>query len=240
MHSGRIPKSDHQEEAIQIATISNSALVHDLLADSIEQQRDMIFAGSIPLQAIIDNSDLPVHNRYLLCDCDILLVHLYALEMPILTVLQQLRRMAPKVSVLVFGLEPDVQMILSCLEGGAAAYSLETDSIATLLQQIRALWRGEPIIAPAATAALIARVSELAANQRQQGKENQSKLAVLTERELEVLQLLKSGYSNRAIAEELVLELGTVKNHVHHILQKLNVTSRRAAMRYAKLVDSSQ
>jgi DNA-binding NarL/FixJ family response regulator len=60
----------------------------------------------------------------------------------------------------------------------------------------------------------------------------------LTERELEVLHLLKRGYSNRAIAEELILELGTVKNHVHHILQKLNVTSRRAAVRYARLVET--
>ena len=108
----------------------------------------------------------------------------------------------------------------------------------TLLEQIRGLWRGEPIIAPAVTALLIARVSELATSQHQQGKNSRAKLTELTERELEVLHLLKNGYSNRAIAEELVLEIGTVKNHVHHILQKLNVTSRRAAMRYAKLTDS--
>ncbi len=238
MYRRRIANLANQEEPIRIASISNSALIHDLLSDSIEQQCDMIFVGSIPVQDLVAGDALFANER--LQGCEILLVHLYALEMPIITLLRQIRLEAPDVSVLVFGVESDVQLILSCLEGGAAGYSLETDTMATLLEQIRALWRGEPMIAPAATAALIARVSELAADQRQQNKGSQSKLADLTDREFEVLHLLKHGYSNRAIAEELVLEIGTVKNHVHHILQKLNVTSRRAAMRYAKLMDNSQ
>ena len=236
MYSGRRTDSTNQEEPIRIATISNSVLVHDLLCESIEQQSDMTFVGTIPLQDIVENDSLAENTS--LQTCEILLVHLYALEMPILTLLRQLQTKAPLVSVLVFGLDSDLQLILSCLEGGAAAYSLDTDTMETLLEQIRGLWRGEPIIAPAVTALLIARVSELATSQHQQGKNSRAKLTELTERELEVLHLLKNGYSNRAIAEELVLEIGTVKNHVHHILQKLNVTSRRAAMRYAKLTDS--
>ncbi len=236
MHSGRATNSANQGVPIRIATLSNSVLVHDLLCDSIEQQRDMTFVGSIPFQDIVAHDSWA--ENVSLQTCEILLVHLYALEMPILPLLREIKEKAPTVSVLVFGLETDLQLILSCLEGGAAAYSLETDTTETLLEQIRALWQGQPIIAPAITALLIARVYELAANQRQQGKNSRAKLADLTERELEVLHLLKGGYSNRAIAEELVLEIGTVKNHVHHILQKLNVTSRRAAMRYAKLTDS--
>jgi DNA-binding NarL/FixJ family response regulator len=210
-------------------------LVHDLLCDSIEQQADMCFVGSIALQDLSDKG--PIEND-ILAQCNILLIHLYSLDMPILSLLHQIRMTAPTVSILIFGLERDVQLILSCLEGGAAGYSLEEDSIADVLAQIRAVWLGEPLIAPAVAAALIARVSELAVNQRQQSKHNQSKLMELTERELEVLHLLKRGYSNRAIANELILELGTVKNHVHHILQKLNVTSRRAAVRYARLVET--
>src|ERR1700720_2882364 len=49
----------------------------------------------------------------------------------------------------------------------------------------------------------------------------------LTRREREVLTLVQQGLTNQEIAESLVIELGTVKNHVHNILRKLNVNSRR-------------
>jgi len=235
MHRGEKKGQTEQEAPIRIATISNSVLVHDLLCQSVEQQCDISFVGSIVMQTLVKDDRVIADET--LQNCEILLIHLYALEMPILPLLQQLRRAAPAVSILVFGLEPDTQLILSCLEGGAAAYSLETDTIDTLLAQIRALWRGEPIVAPLIAAALIGRLHELTTNQRQHDGVSQSKLDELTSRELEVLGLLKRGYSNRAIAEALILEIGTVKNHVHHILQKLNLGSRRAAMRYAQLME---
>ena len=54
----------------------------------------------------------------------------------------------------------------------------------------------------------------------------------LTSRELEVLKLISEGRTNQQIAESLVIEVGTVKNHVHNILDKLNVSSRREAAAY--------
>ena len=59
---------------------------------------------------------------------------------------------------------------------------------------------------------------------------------VLTEREREVLQLLVQGYSNQAIAQELVVAVGTVKRHVSNIMSKLGVQSRlQAAARTREL-----
>jgi DNA-binding NarL/FixJ family response regulator len=217
--------------------MSNAKLVHELLSESIEQQADMRFVGAIALETIWDE-DQVAHP--LLATADLLLVHLYAIEMPLLGVLQKVRAAAPELLIFVFGLSPDTQLILSCLEGGAAGYCLEEDSITDVLDKLRALWQGKPVIDPTVVAALIKRVGELTVQQQQHSRYYHSKLTELTAREMEVLNLLKRGHSNRAIAEALVLEIGTVKNHVHHILQKLDVTSRRSAVRYAKLFDNPQ
>ena len=58
----------------------------------------------------------------------------------------------------------------------------------------------------------------------------------LTSRELEVLKLIAQGRTNQQIAEELVIEVGTVKNHVHNILDKLNVSSRGEAAAYLAFI----
>ncbi len=61
---------------------------------------------------------------------------------------------------------------------------------------------------------------------RQSERIKQSRSATLTRRELQVAQLLSSGYTDRQIANELFVSVGTISNHVHHILQKLDLSSR--------------
>jgi two-component system nitrate/nitrite response regulator NarL len=60
--------------------------------------------------------------------------------------------------------------------------------------------------------------------------------AGLTPRELEVLQLIGENLTNQEISEQLVIEVGTVKNHVHSILDKLNVSSRGEAAAYLAFI----
>ena len=60
--------------------------------------------------------------------------------------------------------------------------------------------------------------------------------AGLTPRELAVLKLLGENYTNQQISEELIIEVGTVKNHVHSILSKLNVNTRDEAATYLALI----
>ena len=58
----------------------------------------------------------------------------------------------------------------------------------------------------------------------------------LTERERQILNLIASGLTNQAIADQLVIEVGTVKNHIHSIFDKLNVSSRKDAALYLSLL----
>ena len=58
--------------------------------------------------------------------------------------------------------------------------------------------------------------------------------AVLSQREMDVLHLMAEGASNQAIAEQLVISVGTVKSHINHILNKLNASNRTAAVARAR------
>ena len=63
-----------------------------------------------------------------------------------------------------------------------------------------------------------------------QSAENEDDDSILSAREIEVIQLISSGKSNKQIAEELVISLSTVKSHVHHICTKLNAANRTQAI----------
>jgi RNA polymerase sigma factor (sigma-70 family) len=97
-----------------------------------------------------------------------------------------------------------------------------------LLEHVRAVHDGKAIISPDIAAVLMNHISELAQISSQVDI-NPSAYAELTPREKEVLDLIGEEYSNREIAEKLVIEVGTVKNHVHSILKKLDVSNRHEA-----------
>lgn len=138
--------------------------------------------------------------------------------------------------VLVLGLAESREEILRYVEGGAAGYILQDDSVDDLLSKIRTAHGGEAMISPEIAAALISRVAELAQS-LPKPEAVQADAIELTPREREILELIGEGLSNQEIAERLVVEVGTVKNHVHNILQKLNVSSRREAAAYFATIE---
>ena len=95
----------------------------------------------------------------------------------------------------------------------------------TLTATIRSVAQGEVLVSAKAAATLLRRVAALAA-----GNVERQPVDGLTPREAQVLQLLEKGLSNKQIGQELSIELPTVKQHVHHILGKLNVSRRAEAV----------
>ena len=95
---------------------------------------------------------------------------------------------------------------------------------------IRGVAAGEMVVAPSMTVKMIDMLKG-----KQPGNEPKHSLNLLTEREKEILQLLARGESNKAIAQTLSISYDTVKQHVRHILNKLNLSSRvKAAVLFAK------
>jgi DNA-binding NarL/FixJ family response regulator len=139
------------------------------------------------------------------------------------------RGLTPPAHVVVLELIDDVDVILACIEAGAAGYTLQGASVAEVAETIARVQQGIAQCSPQVTARLFQRVAAAgAAPPAVAGSESP-----LTARELEVLRCIAGDLSNDQIAAKLVLQLSTVKHHVHHILDKLEVRHRWDAVRVA-------
>jgi len=149
-------------------------------------------------------------------------------------------RAFPDCRILVVGIPHQEHVILAYIEAGACAYVPEEETIERVLESLPGVLRGEAFVAPELAPALIARLTRL----RQAYVEPESlgtRLEALTPRQREILALIAHNLSNQQIADRLLIELGTVKNHVHNILDKLSMESRhQAAARLHGYLDSSQ
>jgi DNA-binding NarL/FixJ family response regulator len=142
---------------------------------------------------------------------------------------------APATKVLALGLTEEKKRVLRYVEAGAAGYVLKDDSLEDMIEIVRATQEGKVFVSPQIAAAMMERLSDLA--QMFAGVENNiTDTTALTSREVEVLELISKGFTNYQIAQHLVIEVGTVKNHVHNILEKLNVSSRGEAAAYLAFI----
>ena len=121
------------------------------------------------------------------------------------------------------------------MEAGATGYVLKDHSLEDLIETVRAAQDGKVFVSPQIAAALMKRLSDLA-QMFSEVENNVTNTTNLTARELEVLELIGKGFTNQQIAENLVVEIGTVKNHVHSILEKLNVKTRDEAAAYLAFI----
>lgn len=142
----------------------------------------------------------------------------------------------PEVKILAFGLAESKARVLQYVEAGADGYVAKDDSVEDLLRRIRAAHDDRAMVSPAVAAALMARVTKYA-QLLSEVESGLHKDAELTPREHEVLELIGDGLTNQEIADRLVIEVGTVKNHVHSILQKLDVNSREDAATYLAFIE---
>lgn len=130
--------------------------------------------------------------------------------------------------VVAFALDENEQDIALCAEAGVTAFATRDITVDGLVNAIAAAARGELACSPRAAAMLFRRVGVLSQVERQLQSER-SVLSALTLREKDIASLLASGKSNKEIARTLVIEVATVKNHVHNILAKLHVATRAEA-----------
>ena len=139
------------------------------------------------------------------------------------------RMCTPPANVLVLELANDSEFIVDCIASGVGGYILQGESVDEVVQAIADVQQGVTICSPEVTGRLCARL--VAAHQLI------SDLSIgespLTPRELEVLHYVDQNLSNREIAERLVIEVRTVKHHVHNILEKLQLNNRREAAKHA-------
>jgi two-component system NarL family response regulator len=144
---------------------------------------------------------------------DVVLMDLRMPEMGGLDALRKMHLEDPKVAVIVLTTFDHDEDVYSCLRAGAKSYLLKDVQPEELFRCIRAVKMGEGYLQPKIAAKLVQRVGE----------------GTPTEREIQILQLLAEGKSNKAIGLSLHISESTVKSHLKSLFAKLDVTSRAEA-----------
>lgn len=155
-------------------------------------------------------------------------VVLMDLRMPILGGVEATRRIRAldlPCQVIVLTTFDDDEDVFDALRGGAVGYLLKDAPQESLLEAIRLAARGESFLQPSIARKVVAEFSRLSSSK----PADRRLIDTLSERELEVLQQLAQGKSNKQIAASLYITEGTVKNHMTSILGKLGVGDRTQA-----------
>ncbi len=143
-----------------------------------------------------------------------------------LTATREIRQSLPEVAVVMLTASELDEHLYEAVRLGAAGYLLKDLDATELFDLLVGVTRNEV----AMTRAMASRLLKIMANDN--GRETGTEIE-LTEREVEVLQLLAQGASNPQIAEELVVSVNTIKSHISHILAKLQLENRTQAAAYA-------
>jgi two-component system, NarL family, nitrate/nitrite response regulator NarL len=143
-------------------------------------------------------------------------------------------RGARDVDVIALAVPEHEDEIVALAEAGAGGYVTRDASLEDLVAVVRSVTRGETLCSPRIAATLFRRVAALAADRR---VGDERTLRRLTRRERQIVDLIADGLSNKEIAHRLQIEFATVKNHVHNILEKLQVTRRADAVAALRRAD---
>lgn len=216
------------ERPINILLVNEIKLMGNVIAAALEEEPDIRAVGCVTSmdEALEFVREKPV---------DVALVSTRLQDQGAVKLTEAITEMAPETKVLALGLSEQKKRVLRYVEAGAAGYVLKDDSLDDLIENVRTAVDDKVFVSPEIAAAMMERLSDLA----QVFSDIETSVtddAELTERELEVLELIGEGMTNQQIADQLVIEVGTVKNHVHNILDKLNVGNRGEAAAYLAFI----
>ena len=152
---------------------------------------------------------------------DLLIMDLRMKPMDGLAMLGQIRKEGCITPAVVLTMSDSDVDLANAIRAGVRGYLLKDMAPDEVVDAIRRVAAGELVVAPAMTIKMIEMLRG-----DQPGDEPKNSLKLLTDREREILQLLSRGESNKAIAQTLSISYDTVKQHVRHILTKLNLSSR--------------
>ena len=146
---------------------------------------------------------------------------------------RQVRALPNPPAVVVLTTLEDQPSIVAALQAGAIGYLTKDADAVTIAEAIRAAAAGRSVMDGAVQARLVAALPAAATADHDHSQLVGESLSGLTSREVEVLSLVAEGKSNREIARQLVVSEATVKTHINHLLGKIGVRDRAAAVAYA-------
>ncbi|MGO4272453.1 response regulator [Paenibacillus sp. TAF58] len=145
-----------------------------------------------------------------------------------LTATTELRRLMPDLAILILTMHDDDEYLFRAIHVGASGYILKSAPHEELLTAIRSVAAGNAYLYPTATKRLMNEYIE-----RLKQGENTDTFESLSEREKEVLALIAKGFSNKEIAEQLIISVKTVESHKSNVMEKLGLKTRPELVKFA-------
>jgi DNA-binding NarL/FixJ family response regulator len=204
----------------KLLIVDDHPLVRERVAELINQEPDLIVAGEAG-----DANEALAAAKTLAPDMaivDITLKDTYGIEL-----VKQLKELYPKLPILVLSMHEESMYGERALRAGAKGYLTKQEASKKIIDAIRRILTGGIYISEALSATL---VQKLAGVKVESGG---SPLDLLTDRELEVFQLLGQGLAVREIADRLFVSVKTVEAHREHIKQKLKLKTSSELLRFA-------
>ncbi len=158
---------------------------------------------------------------------DILVLDLSMPDLDGIQVTKRLQSTTPGVRVLILTVHEDEALLREAIHAGAAGYILKHAAEAELIAAIHTVQMGETYVHPKL-------VRSLLVEPETQASPSPQPETLLTPRELDVLNLIVQGYTNRQIADELTLSVRTVEGYRGNMTEKLGLHSRAELVRYAR------
>ena len=140
---------------------------------------------------------------------------------------RQIKRRFPRTRVVILTMHENQQYLMQIVNAGATACVLKRSAGTELVTAVKAAARGESYFSPTMASMM------LDVYRKQLVAEGSDELALLTEREREVLQLVAEGKTSQEIADQLFVSIKTVQTHRMHIMEKLDAHDRTDLVRHA-------
>lgn len=204
-----------ESQIIRVMLVDDHNVVRSGLATFLRAYEDLELVGEAKngLEAV----SLCHHKKP-----DVILMDLMMPEMDGIAATRAILADCPEIKIIAMTSFEEEELVQGVLAAGAMSYLFKNVTSDELAKAIRDAVSGRSTLSPEAARVLI-----------QATRPAKQPLYDLTEREMEVLNLVVQGYSNQQIADTLVISLATVKAHISSILSKLQVSSRAEAIAYA-------
>lgn len=206
--------SHPQAMRLRVFIVVQERTFADALAARLDDEVDVAVVAAVSVEPPAQRPVVAWHTDVVLLDADLPGWAAFAL-------CQELSGEGGPPYVIMMSYSSDAGRIVAAVRAGATAWVSKDESLDHLLYVIRGVARGETWLSPAVTG----QVLRLLLRAREQERENDLLLAMLTPREREVLACLAEGAGRREVAARLNLSANTVRTHLQNLMAKLNVHS---------------
>jgi DNA-binding NarL/FixJ family response regulator len=217
-------------ETIRVIIIDEQPLFREGIRATLQRMGDCEIVGEST-----DAADVLEIART--CNPDVALIDAGLTSSDPLEIARQMRHSSPRLAIIILTPSEDEERLFQSIKVGAAAYTTRNISAEELMDTVRKVSHGEYLIRddvlakPQLASRVLKSFRELTVEEEE--SEHKDQYSPLSTREVEILDYIARGNSNKEIAKSLKISDQTVKNHITSILKKLSVNDRTAAVVHA-------